>query len=276
MDKKPESRPRYNLKYFYKAWEKYACQFISPKTPIKTSFDLFLEPQFKKFMAASPVLTYVINHATSRYEFISDNSTRITGYSPDDFLKGGVAFGMSITDEEYTDHVGNYLIPKIFEYTEKYAALNELDKIQFSYNYRLIRKDKVKIWNLQLMTILEADELGNALLTLVHMIDISHIKKDDKVDFCVSKRNPNGLLDVIYIGSYPEQNQMTTMLSARELQILTLISQGKSSKTIADHLSLSINTIHNHRKRMLVKTGCKNSSELINYGRCKGIAMPFI
>lgn len=271
----PEAN-NYELKNFYTTWEKYALQFLAPGTSVKSNFNLFNDPQFRQFMASSPVVTYVINHATSCYEFFSENSIRVTGYPSEEFIRGGVRFGMGITDEAYMDHVGSFLIPKVFQFAEKYARLNELNRIQFSYNYRIRRKDGTKIWILQLMSVIEADEDGNPLLTLFHLMDITHLKKDHRVDFCISRRNDQGVYDVVYMESYPHENGSGCVLSPREIEILTLLSKGESSKLIADKLNISVHTVNNHRKRMLEKTGCKNTSELINYGRCKGIAMPFI
>lgn len=52
-------------------------------------------------------------------------------------------------------------------------------------------------------------------------------------------------------------------LSARESEILTLISYGKSSKDIAEILSISKNTVDNHRKHMLEKNAANSITELV-------------
>lgn len=54
------------------------------------------------------------------------------------------------------------------------------------------------------------------------------------------------------------------ILSARELEILKLIYDGASSKEIADQLFLSVNTVDNHRRNMLKKTGAIDTSALIH------------
>ncbi len=54
-----------------------------------------------------------------------------------------------------------------------------------------------------------------------------------------------------------------TGLSTREKEILAYIADGLSSKQIADKLSISINTVANHRKNMLLKMGAKSSAELV-------------
>ena len=270
---KKENIRDYDLNQFYLEWEKFARKDYKELLKYKSNFDLFNDDSFKRFMAASPVITFVINHANSAYEFFSDNCYSVTGYTAREFIEGGVPFGMSITEKSHTLLVAEYLIPQVFKYCHMYRSTGELADLRFSYNYRIVKKNGERLWTLHLMNVLETDDQGDPLLTLVHMVDIHHIKKDEKVDFCVSKKNDAGIYEPIYLNSYP-QDQHADILTTRELEILRLISQGESSKSIAQILRLSIHTIHNHRKKILKKTGVKNSSELINYGRCKGISLP--
>ena len=59
------------------------------------------------------------------------------------------------------------------------------------------------------------------------------------------------------------QQPCEALLTRREKEILTCITEGLSSKQIADKLFISENTVSNHRKNMLAKTGAKSSAELI-------------
>ena len=54
-------------------------------------------------------------------------------------------------------------------------------------------------------------------------------------------------------------------LSDREYQVLCLIASGKTSREIAEELSLSRKTITMHRARTLKKMGMKTTAELIRY-----------
>ncbi len=54
-------------------------------------------------------------------------------------------------------------------------------------------------------------------------------------------------------------------LSDREMQVLVLIATGKVNADIADHLSLSVNTISTYRARILEKLGLNNNAELTRY-----------
>lgn len=60
-------------------------------------------------------------------------------------------------------------------------------------------------------------------------------------------------------------------LSAREIEVLKLISSGKINKEIADQLCISINTVITHRKNISSKLGIKSASGLSLYAMMNGI-----
>lgn len=54
-------------------------------------------------------------------------------------------------------------------------------------------------------------------------------------------------------------------LSEREEEVLKLIAEGKTNKQAADILFVSDRTVETHRRNILAKLECKNSTELIHY-----------
>ena len=54
-------------------------------------------------------------------------------------------------------------------------------------------------------------------------------------------------------------------LSAREIELLTMVAQGYSNKQIADQLYISIHTVITHRKNITSKLGIKSISGLTLY-----------
>lgn len=60
-------------------------------------------------------------------------------------------------------------------------------------------------------------------------------------------------------------------LSARELQVLALIAQGRSVKEIAEELALGEKTVFTYRDRLRVKLGMKNDVELTRYAMRQGL-----
>jgi len=60
-------------------------------------------------------------------------------------------------------------------------------------------------------------------------------------------------------------------LSVREIEIIRLIAEGKSSREIADQLYLSFRTIQNHRTRIMRKLGLKKNTDLVKYALKMGL-----
>jgi DNA-binding NarL/FixJ family response regulator len=67
------------------------------------------------------------------------------------------------------------------------------------------------------------------------------------------------------------KGERDSKLTARELEILQLIVDGKSNKAIADHLKLSANTIAVHRANIMDALGIHKTAELIVYAIRNGL-----
>lgn len=66
---------------------------------------------------------------------------------------------------------------------------------------------------------------------------------------------------------HPVAHRSTPGLTAREIEVLRLVAQGKSNRQIADELVISLNTAANHLKSILQKTGSANRTEAAAYAR---------
>lgn len=53
------------------------------------------------------------------------------------------------------------------------------------------------------------------------------------------------------------------VLTKREHEVLSLIAEGLTNAEIADRLFLSTGTVDSHRKHLLLKTGARNSAEMV-------------
>ena len=61
-------------------------------------------------------------------------------------------------------------------------------------------------------------------------------------------------------------------LTARELEILRLITEGATNQEIAGELSISEKTVHNHVGSLLAKTGCANRAKAASFAIRKHLA----
>lgn len=84
----------------------------------------------------------------------------------------------------------------------------------------------------------------------------------------------NKVLDVILEKELKVEDEgdcSPTSLTAREQEILVLVSQGNSTKEIAHSLSLSHHTINTHRKNIMKKLGANSVSEWVLYALNAGL-----
>jgi len=73
----------------------------------------------------------------------------------------------------------------------------------------------------------------------------------------------NNLTEQVIAGS--EKKPGLNSLSQREIEIISLIRKGDSSKEIADALNISVKTVEVHRYNILRKLGLKNTAALVNF-----------
>jgi DNA-binding NarL/FixJ family response regulator len=60
-------------------------------------------------------------------------------------------------------------------------------------------------------------------------------------------------------------------LTQREREVLQLVAEGHSTKSIANHLNVSTKTVESHRQRMAQKLGLHSTAELTRYALQEGI-----
>ena len=65
-----------------------------------------------------------------------------------------------------------------------------------------------------------------------------------------------------YLSSREEDE---TLITRRELEVLTLIAQGLSNSEIAENLSISLRTVEGHKTKLISKTESKNIVDLLLY-----------
>lgn len=62
-------------------------------------------------------------------------------------------------------------------------------------------------------------------------------------------------------------------ISFRELEILKLLCEGKSTKEISNELNISTRTVETHRQRIMHKTESKNVVNLVIYALSNNIVL---
>ncbi|OFY49336.1 MAG: DNA-binding response regulator [Bacteroidetes bacterium GWF2_41_31] len=74
-----------------------------------------------------------------------------------------------------------------------------------------------------------------------------------------------------YIGKPKNRQEDDPQLSAREMEILKLIADGKTSREISELLFVSIKTIGTHKQNILNKLNMNSTADLVKYAIKKGL-----
>lgn len=92
----------------------------------------------------------------------------------------------------------------------------------------------------------------------------------------LSPRVSDRLLERIQKGTVDESTQALPLadLSPREVQVLRLVAEGKTSKEIAVMLDLSVQTIRSYRKAMMKKLNVNNVAGLTQLALSTGLTRP--
>lgn len=65
--------------------------------------------------------------------------------------------------------------------------------------------------------------------------------------------------------------EMTTALTARERQVLSLVARGFANREVAERLGVSAKTVDNHRTNLMRKIGTHSLAELLSYALREGL-----
>jgi DNA-binding CsgD family transcriptional regulator len=130
--------------------------------------------------------------------------------------------------------------------------------------YRLRNEEGHYLNIIEQQICLELDKQGNIWLSL-GIMDLSPDKSENDVF-------KSRLIDLkkheVYL--FPPKDK-EILLTARETEVLQLISKGLLSKEIARKLYISINTVNTHRQHILEKLNADNSIEAIKYASAIGL-----
>lgn len=153
-----------------------------------------------------------------------------------------------------------------------FSFLNQLEKGEIK-DYKLIFEFRLSdpagnLYRfLQQCVVLEQDKNGNIWMVLILN------------DLLPSRPRENQLLrKLVHIRSgkiclFSDDNLPLSekFLSKRETEILGLLSQGLQSKEISERLFISVNTVNNHRQKIIEKLNSENTYEALRLAKTIGI-----
>lgn len=196
---------------------------------------------------------YIVNPFLGKFEYVSDQVQNVLGYTTTEF-----DLDLFIKIAHPKD------LPHVFEIQKKFTEFNRnnilSEKLQYKYCYDF--RAKHKDGNYRQLYVqhfyLELSENLNPLRTFCFLSDITHIKNGG-----IPKLNIFKLGDrLVRILNENQENKI--VLTNKESDIFEYLIKGFTSQDIAEALGISKHTVDTHRRNILKKNNCGNTSELLS------------
>lgn len=224
--------------------------------------ELFKNPSFKFFANRTSQAVTIYNFLTHKYEFVSDHLRNMhidSGLAVDEISEH--AFAM-LTPASICMLKGEF-IRHVVDICEKYPQ--EIPYLSFV----ACVQQRTGSWLVLTSHILEVDDEGLPLLLCTMMREAPTYTKRC-LHFSSQLLTSVGLPELLYSKTVGEDHVLSCF-SKRELEVLKHLCLGKTSKSIAEELFVSFETIKKHRQNILDKSRCNNTVALINFAKIHGI-----
>lgn len=223
-------------------------------------------PVFQRQSYHSDVCIFLWDIFSNRF-LIAIDERNITGYDMEKYTEdNGVYFSLGNFHPEHINaiHLINHCISEWF--MRHRDAADDTVIINLDALYRIKNGNYIHV--LQQIVPVEKDASGNAFMFLSYGHDITHLKKQSSASCIFVAPGESRFCRYSF-----ETKQLETIarFTLQETKVLHLLSDGKQTKYIAQKLSLSPHTVDTHRRNLLAKTSCVDSTALIAYCRMVGL-----
>lgn len=228
--------------------------------------EVLFNPVASIFLNHMPFASYIIEVDTQKISFASNNFKQIFGCEAMSLTEGGLKYKNQLIHHE--DLAGIWKFFKTYWKLLDDAPSDIRSKYKFNFDYRTIKANKEETRVFEQVVVFQQDTLGNITHFLGTCTEIPGWKKGAEQTVSITSAHDD---KTIFL--QPEARGSTDPqadLSKREIEIVKLLSQGYSSKCIADKLHISFNTVNTHRQHMIRKTNTKNTGELIQLAGGRG------
>ncbi len=163
-----------------------------------------------------------------------------------------------------------YSVVKMNEQGIKFLTAENKERDKTTVNLEgLYKKNTGQYFHfLQQSLCMQFDSEGNPFLFLSYIHDVTYIKKNRTANLVLTTPNRIKWWNFNFENNAIE---IVQPLSKQEQKILSLLAEGKSSKEIASELFVSRHTIDTHRRHLLEKTNCIDTTGMITYCKLVGL-----
>lgn len=260
-------------------WKEEVCNHIKEHVPFHASDQL---KKMAAFFSPGLFYYYILNFHDLRMEYVDKNVKKVLGIAPEDFDIASLLQALPAEELRMMEKKEALAADFLFRY------LSAEEILDYKVVYFLRIKDRKGNCHsiLHQATTLTVSDTGKVEHVLGIHTDVSHLGtfRNDKVSFINIGEgrsyfnldpesgvfNPD---DGVFAPGDSSMNapKLLDVLTKRELEIIKLVAMGLSSVKIAEELNLSLHTVRTHRKNILAKTSCGNTTELVTKCLVEGL-----
>ncbi|WP_178988544.1 LuxR C-terminal-related transcriptional regulator [Winogradskyella schleiferi] len=211
-----------------------------------------------------PLESFILVTNTSKhsYEYIGNDFEKTLGLDRDRMLNEGLNY--------YLSHYHPQDLPillKVFEdlmiFTMNQLSIEQRQRVVYTWNYR-IKNGNNKFKNMYVQqTPIFFDPSGQPIIGYSHNSVVGDNIPKPIIGTCKFLNADNKFETLFHKNYFFESLQQ--LLTKRELEVVKLLANSRTTKDIALQLFLSVQTVSVHRKNILKKLELKSTSEIIEY-----------
>ncbi|MFC3416269.1 response regulator transcription factor [Algoriphagus hitonicola] len=200
---------------------------------------------------------------THDYLYISRSVENILGHPYSLFEEKGVAFLQTIIPENHFENIYSSLDNQAKKIEEGPEYLNS--HVFLKVDAAILNQDQIQVPVRYQGILLDARQSHPvSYLVLGSWIKLESIKSSPLYEETILKQFKR--IKTAYIQDNQKRFKSLSAIrkiSQRESEIIKLLAQGHSTKSISEQLHISFNTVESHRKNLLHKLEAKNTAELV-------------
>lgn len=231
-----------------------------------------LEEHIKKIIELDTYLPYsstffcVTNTQNLTFEYISKNMQACLGLDPIEIKSEGMRSFWSRMHPDDTEHWLKAL-NELMVFTLNEIPLEERKNMSYTWNYRLKNARGVYVNIIQNTTPLEFDLDEKPIIGLAHYT-VLEPKIKLQVSATAKLLNEHNEYETKYFNNF-SQKLLSDGISNRERDVIRLLVLNHNSKSIAEKLNISPNTVDTHRRNILRKLNITSTGELVGMLKMK-------
>lgn len=243
-------------------WNAVFKEKVSPD-----DFDIDFINRFPLFNLADTLRSTIaiFNYRDFRPEYISENVKDILGFTKEDYLDQGTKL---LFNHIHPHHINfpinsSKCLEVVFNNIDDY---NENNILATNCGVKFIHPEKGTIRLLIQQYFIETQDHQIPTRVISTIQDVTHFMKGDHYSMRVIYGNKHQNISTFHSSTNRFESE-NDIFSNREVEILKLINLGNETEAIAEMLTISRNTVNNHRQNMLDRIGAKDTTSLIELAR---------